>query len=155
MKHASTFFLKTVTVLIAASVLGALIRFPQTEGRAANLDLLSIYADPLIIYCYLASIPFFVGIFQVLKLLGFMENNTIFSQAAVMAVKNIKACALISILFIVIAMGWIRLTSGNDDPAGAMALGIGLTFVSAVIATASDVFQKLLQKAVKLHSKEI
>ena len=64
MKRSSTLFLKAILCLIAIVVLAGLIWFPQTEGRAANLDLISIYADPLIIYFYLASIPFFYGLYQ-------------------------------------------------------------------------------------------
>lgn len=59
MSRGSTLFLKGVIVCIALIVLASMIWFPQTEGRATNLDLISIYADPLIIYTYFASIPFF------------------------------------------------------------------------------------------------
>jgi hypothetical protein len=58
MKKSSTFFLKVVILLIAIGVLAGLIWFPQTEGRAAHLDLISIYTDPFIIYIYIASTPF-------------------------------------------------------------------------------------------------
>jgi hypothetical protein len=58
MKHSSTLFLKLVILLIAVGALVGMIRFPQTEGRAVNLDLISIYADLFIIYAYIASIPF-------------------------------------------------------------------------------------------------
>ncbi|MBI3887761.1 DUF2975 domain-containing protein, partial [Candidatus Microgenomates bacterium] len=63
MKRGSTLFLKIVINLIAVGVLSALLWFPQTEGRAANLDLISIYSDPFILYGFIASIPFFVGLY--------------------------------------------------------------------------------------------
>ena len=69
MKKGSTLFLKFVICLIAIVTLILLIWFPQLEGRAVNLDLISIYADPLIIYAYIGSIPFFVGLYQAFKLL--------------------------------------------------------------------------------------
>ena len=47
MKKSSTIFLQAVIVLIGIAALAIMIRFPQTEGRAANLDLFSIYADPM------------------------------------------------------------------------------------------------------------
>lgn len=148
MKKLPTLFLKLVIFFIGIGAFAALIRFPQTEGRAANLDLISIYTDPLIIYVYIASIPFFVALFQAINLLGFIEKDTIFSQLAVNVVKNIKYCAISIICFLVVAMVWIRLASGNDDPAGAMAVGIGMILISTVAATASIVFQKVLQNAV-------
>src|SRR5215216_3827415 len=100
MKLSSIVFLKVVIVLIAIGALAGMIRFPQTEGRAANLDLISIYKDPFIIYLYVASIPFFVALYQAIKLLGFVEQNKIFSETAVKAVRKIKHCALAFIGFI-------------------------------------------------------
>ena len=55
--------------------------FHQLEGRAANLDLISIYMDPLIIYTYIGTIPFFFSLYQVFKLLGYVEGNEVFSQS--------------------------------------------------------------------------
>ena len=75
MKPSSTLFLKIVLCLIATCALVGIIWFPQTEGRAANLDLISIYADPLILYSFIASIPFFVGLYNAFKLLGFIDAN--------------------------------------------------------------------------------
>src|SRR5688500_13286956 len=95
MKKGSTLFLKGVTLLIALVALVWLIWFPQLEGKATNLDLISIYSDPLIIYTYIGSISFFAGLYQAFKLLGYIENNKIFSHLSVNAVKNIKYCAVI------------------------------------------------------------
>ncbi len=153
MKKGSTLFLKVVISLIAIGVLAALIWFPPNEGRAKNLDLISIYLNPFIAYIYLASIPFFVALFQAIRLLGYVDKNKIFSQPAVKALRNIKYCAMAIIGLLLVAMVWIRLASGDDDPAGAMALGICMTFVSIVVATASAVFQKLLQNAVDIKSE--
>ena len=94
MKTGSTLFLKFVICLIAIGALIWLMWFPQLEGRAANLDLLSIYKDPLIIYTYLGSIAFFVALYQAFKLLGYVDGNKVFSQSSVNAVRNIKYCAI-------------------------------------------------------------
>lgn len=149
-KRGSTLFLKAVVLLIGTGMLAGLLWFPRTEGRAAHLDLISIYADPFIIYVYIASIPFFVALFQAIKLLGFIENNNVFSQAAVKAVKNIKLCAITIICFLAVAMVWVKAASGNDDPVGAIAVGICMAFAATVIATATAVLQKLLQNAVDI-----
>jgi hypothetical protein len=75
MKKLSTLFLKFVLSLIAIGALIWLIWFPQLEGRAANLDLISIYKDPLIIYAYIGSIPFFVALYQAFNLLGYIDGS--------------------------------------------------------------------------------
>lgn len=153
MKRSSTLFLKVVIVLIAIGVLAGMLWFPQTEGRAANLDLVSIYRDPFIIYIYIGSIPFFVGLFQIFKLLNFIDANKAFSQGAVNTLKNVKFASLSLIGFIVLALFYIRFFVQGEDSAGPTALGILASFAAAVIATAAAVFQKLLQNAVDIKSE--
>src|SRR3989344_4781932 len=119
LKRSSTFFLKLVLCFIAIIVLAGLIWFPQTEGRAANLDLISIYTDPFIIYIYIGSIPFFAGLYQAYKLLGLIEKNKAFSQSAVNTLRNMKFASLALIGFITLALFHIRFAApGDDDPAG-------------------------------------
>ncbi|HEY0602113.1 MAG TPA: DUF2975 domain-containing protein [Herpetosiphonaceae bacterium] len=153
LNRGSTLFLKVVILLIAVVVLAAMIMFPQTEGRATNLDLISIYADPLIIYGYIASIPFFAALYQAFKLLGYIDTNNVFSQLAVKALRNIKYCAIIISGFIVLGILFIRLFAQGDDPAGPTALGIFTTFASIVVATAAAIFERLLQNAVDIKSE--
>jgi hypothetical protein len=153
MKKGSTLFLKFVICLIAIGALIWLIWFPQLEGRAADLDLLSIYMDPLIIYAYIGSIPFFAALYQAFKLLGHMDGNKVFSQLSVNAVRNIKTCAFTFSGFIVLGLLYIRLFVKGEDPAGVTALGMVITFASIVIATAAAIFQRLLQNAVDLKSE--
>ena len=153
MKKSATFFLKVVILLIAIGVLAGLIWFPQTEGRAAHLDLTSIYTDPFILYIYLASTPFFVGLYHAFKLLNCIDANKAFSQVAVNTLKNMKFASLSLIVFIALAELYIRFFAHGDDPAGPTALGILASFTAIVIATAAAVFQKLLQNAVDIKSE--
>jgi hypothetical protein len=153
MKRGSTLFLKIVILLIAIVVLAGMLWFPQLEGRATNLDLISIYKDPFIIYIYIASIPFFVGLYQAFKLLNFIDANKAFSQGAVNTLRNMKFASLSLIGFIALAELYIRFFAHGDDPAGPTALGIFAAFAAAVIATAAAVFQRLLQNAVDIKSE--
>lgn len=153
MKKGSTLFLRFVLCLIAVVVLVWLIIFPQLEGRAANLSLLGIYSDPLIIYTYIGSTAFFTGLFQAFKLLGFVDQNAVFSEAAVKAVRTIKYCAIVFSVFVVLGIVYIRLTVVNDDIAGVAALAIVTTFASVVVATVAAVLQRLLQNALDMKSE--
>lgn len=153
MKHGSTLFLKVVILLIAIAVLSWILVFPQLEGRAKYLDLISIYSDPFIIYGYIASIPFFVGLYQAFKLLNLIDANKAFSQGAVNTLKHMKFATLSLTGFIALAVFYIRFFVHGDDPAGPTALGIIISFASIVIATAAAVFQKLLQNAVDIKSE--
>ena len=153
MKKGSTLFLKIVILFVAIGVLAGMIRFPQTEGRATNLDLISIYTDPFIIYIYIGSIPFFIGLYQAFKLLNFIEANKAFSQGAINTLKNMKYASLSLIGFIALALFYIRFFVHGDDPAGPTMLGICMALAFGVIATAAGVFQKLLQNAVDMKSE--
>ncbi len=153
MKRTSTLFLKVVILLIALLVFVGLIWFPQTEGRAVNLDLISIYKDPFIIYIYIGSTPFFIGLYQAFKLLKLIEAKRAFSQGAVNALKKIKLASFSLIGFITLALLFIRFFAEGDDPAGPTVLGIIACFSIVVIATAAAVFQRLLQNAVDMKSE--
>jgi hypothetical protein len=156
MKKSSTLFLKVIILLIGIGALALLIKEPQTEGRNVNADLFTIYfRDPFLAYVYIGSIPFFVALYQAFKLLGYIDKNRIFSQVSVNAVRNIKYCAIIIIAFIMGAEAFLFIVQRgkSDDIAGGVAMGIFITFISIIIATAAAVFEKLLQNAVDIKSE--
>jgi len=154
MKQSSTIFLKVVIVLIGIVALAIMIRFPLTEGRAANLDLFSIYTDPLILYGYAASIPFFIALYKAFKLLGYIGQNKAFSLNSVRTLSSIKYCAIALSILIVMAGIYIRIFHNkDDDPAGFLAICIVTTFVSLVVATAAAVFEKILQNGMDIKSE--
>lgn len=135
-------------------VLAALLWEPHLEGRNANADAVTIYFhDPFLAYIYLGSLPFFFALYQAFKLLGYIEHNKTFSPGSVMALRKIKYCAIIVILFLVGAMAQIMAFHGEDDPAGAIAIGIVLTFATSVIATFAALLQKLFQNALDIKSE--
>lgn len=147
-------FLQGVIVLIGIVALGILIRLPLTEGRAVNLDLFHTYADPFIIYGYLASSAFFVGLYQAILLLQYIAQNNVFSPNSVRALRNIKYCAAALSLSIVMAGLYIKMFHApEDDPAGFLALCFVMTFASIVTATAAAVFERVLQNAVDIKSE--
>lgn len=154
MKKTSTIFLQGVVVLIGIVALVILIRLPLTEGRAKNLDLFSIYADPFILYGYTASIAFFIALYKAFKLLGYIGHNKVFSSNSVKTLRSIKYCAIILSILIVMAGVYIRIFhSKGDDPAGFIAICIVTTFVSVVVATAAAIFERILQNAVDIKSE--
>ncbi|HET7115839.1 MAG TPA: DUF2975 domain-containing protein [Hanamia sp.] len=154
MKRVPIIFLQVVIVLIGIVALAILLWFPLTEGRAANLDLFSIYFDPFILYGYAASIVFFVALYKAFKLLGYIGQNRVFSSNSVKTLKSIKYCAIVLSILIVLAGLYIRLFHNkDDDPAGFLAICIVTTFVSIVVATAAAIFEKLLQNAIDMKSE--
>ncbi len=156
MKKSSTIFLQVVIVLIGIGVLALMLWEPHLEGRNVNATLFEIYfKDPFLAYVYIGSIPFFVALYQAIKVLGYAGQNKIFSQAAVNTLRTIKYCAITLAAFIMGAEGYIFIVSRKveEDIAGGVMMGVILIFVSAVVATAAAVFERTLQNAVDIKSE--
>ncbi len=154
MKRASTIFLQAVVVLIAIIALIIMIRMPLSEGRAKNLDLFHVYADPFILFGYVSSIAFFIALYKAFRLLGYIGKNNVFSPGAVSALKGIKYCAIVLAFLIATAAVFIRISHNkDDDPAGFIAMCIILIFACIVVITAAAVFEKILQKAIDMKSE--
>jgi hypothetical protein len=153
MKRSSPIFLQIVIVLIGIGALALMLWEPHIEGRNTHATLFAIYfKDPFLAYAYIASIPFFVALYQAFKVLGYAGQNQVFSQAAVKALRTIKFCAIALIGFV--AGGELFIVFGNsDDRAGGVFMGILLTFGSIVIATAAALFERILQNAVDIKSE--
>jgi hypothetical protein len=153
MKFGATVFLRVVLVLIAIGALALLLWEPHLEGRNANATLFAIYfKDPFLAYAYVAAIPFFVGIYQAFKVLGYAGRNEEFSVPAVKAVRTIKLCAIAIIVFVAIGEVIIMLNS-EEDRAGGVVIGAFILFASVVVATAMAVLERAMQKAVDLKSE--
>jgi cytochrome bd-type quinol oxidase subunit 2 len=148
--------MQTVIVLIGIGVLVALLWEPHLEGRNVNATLFEIYfKDPFLAYVYFGSIPFFVGLCQVFKVLGYARQEKIIAQVTVNAMRTIKYCALITAGAIVAASAFLMIAarSNGEDAAGAVALGIVAAFAAIVIGAAAALFERILQNALDIKSK--
>ncbi len=154
MKRGSTIFLQVVIALLGVGVLALLLWEPQVEGRNVNATLFEIYfKDPFLAYIYLAFVPFF-GLYQAFKILGYARRNEIFFQRSVRALRIIKYCALTTAIFILGAEAYLFIfIRGKDDIAGGVMMGVFIILVSAIIATAAAVFERILQNAVEIKSE--
>ena len=153
LKKSATIFLQVVIVLIGIGVLAVMLWEHNNEGRNADATLFEVYfKDPFLAYAYIASIPFFVALYQAFKVLGYAGQNTVFSPAAVQALRTIKYCAIALIGFV--AVGEIFMMLGkSDDRAGGVFMGILITLGSVGIATAAAMFERALQHAVAIQSE--
>ena len=152
MKRGSTIFLQVIIVLIGVGALALLLWEPHIEGRNAHATLFEIYfKDPFLAYAYIASIQFFMALYQAFKVLGYAGQNKVFSQEAVKALRTIKICAIVIVGFVAVGEIFIML-GDSDDRAGGVFMGILITFASIVIATAAALFERILQNAVDMKS---
>jgi hypothetical protein len=156
MKRSSTIFLQVVIVFIGMGALALLLWEPHLEGRNAHATVLQIYFnDPFLAYAYVASIAFFVALYQAFKLLGYVGRSEVFSQRSVKALRTIKYCAISLVGFLAGAEAYFSIVQRGkgEDIAGGVMMGLLLIFVSVVVATAAAVFERTLQSAVELKSE--
>ena len=155
MKSSSTIFLQIVIVLVGLGALAILLGEPHLEGRNAHATTFEVYfKDPFLAYVYVASIPFFVALYQAFKLLGYAGQNRVFSPEAVKALRIIKYCALAILGFVVASVAFMPFSDPDDDdgPQGVV-MRIVAAFGTIVIATAAAMFERLLQNAVEMKSE--
>lgn len=156
MKKSSTVFLQVIIVLVGLGVLAFMLWEPHLEGRNVNATLFEIYFnDPFLAYVYVASIAFFVALYQAFQLLGYIGQNKVFSLNSVKALRTIKYCAIILVAFIVGAEGYLFIVQRKveEDIAGGVMMGLVMIFISVVAAIVATVFENILQGAMEIQSE--
>ncbi len=152
MKKSSVIFLKIALVLIGLGALAFMLGEPQIEGRNIHSTLFEIYFKDLFLACaYIASIPFFVALYKAFKILGYAEENQLFSQPVLNALRTIKYCAVSLIGFLMVGEAYLFIVQrGKDDIAGGVAMGLLMIIASSAIAIAAAIFEKRLNGTLSL-----
>jgi len=153
MKKYSTIFLKLAVIFIGTLVL-ALCIFGSIW--LANNPVNSNYTHilyPIIIGILISALPFFVALYQALRLLGYIDRNIAFSELSVKALKNIKYCAVTICTLYAIIMPFVYVVAEKDDAPGLIIIGMVPIFASVVIAVFAAVLQRLLKQAIDIKSE--
>lgn len=153
MKRSSIIILQAAVVVFGLAALAFMLGEPHVEGRNAHATPFEVYfKDPLLAYVYLASIPFFVALFQAFKVLGYAAHNHVFSPAAVHALRTIKYCAIAMIGFTLLSFAFVPFAEGDDGPPGVI-LRLLVIIPTIVAAAAAAMFERVLQNAVDIKSE--
>lgn len=153
LRRSSAAFLQGVLTLIGFGALAFLLWEPHIEGRNATATVIEVYFyDPFLAYAYVASIPFFVGLYHGFQFLGHAGKSQVFSPAAVISLRTIKRCSIAMIGFVAVGEMFI-LMNDSEDRAGGVFMGVMIAFCSIIVATASAMFEHILQKAVDLKTE--
>lgn len=153
MKRGSTIFLKIAVFLIGVIVLSLCIFFlPWLANDTAEMfPEFAFLQYPVLLGLYLTTIPFFVALYQAIRLLKLIDNEDAFSESSVNSLNLIKYCAItISILYVI---GSILLMSQSALHPGIAIIGFIIFFASVVIAVFAGVLQKLLRNTLEIKSE--
>lgn len=154
MKRGSTVFLQLVIVFFGLGALAFLLFEPHVEGRNTHATIFEVYfKDPFLAYAYVASVPFFVALYQAFKVLGYAGQNKVFSPEAVNALRIIKYCAIAIIGFVVVSVGFMPFNEDPEDRPPGVVLRVVVAFGSVVVASAAAVLERILKNAVEIKSE--
>lgn len=153
MKKGTTIFLKVAVILmglpiLALSVWGiiSLVQYPADPDYAYLLY-------PIIIGIYMASLPYYIALYQAFRLLGFIDKNQAFSNLSVFTLRKIKYCSLIISAIFVVVMPFVFMVADLDDAPGLIIFWMVPIFTAMVIAVFSAVLQRLLKEAIDIKSE--
>ncbi|MGM0840080.1 MAG: DUF2975 domain-containing protein [Bacillota bacterium] len=148
-----TLFLKIAVFLIGTPVLALCVfGLPWLAKDVAGWELAYLIYGILIVM-YVSAIPFFVALFQAIRLLSYIDKNDAFSELSVKALKNIKYCATTISIVYVAGMPLFYLMGERDDAPGVIVIGMMFVFAPLVIAVFAAVLQKLLKNAIDIKSE--
>ncbi len=135
-------------MLIGIGALGLLLWEPHLEGRNAHATPFEIYfKDPFLAYAYVASISFFIALYQAFKAVGYSGQN---KAAAARALRTIKFCAMALIGFV--AVGEIFILSSNTLEPGGLFIGLLITLGAIGIGAAATRLERRLNPARKSNA---
>lgn len=153
MKHGTTLFLKIAVILIGIPVLAlCILGLIWLADNPVNPDYAHILY-PILIGIFISAVPFFVALYQALRLLSYIDKNIAFSGLSVKALKNIKYCAVTICTLYVVIMPFVYFVAEKDDAPGLIIIGMIPIFASLVIAVFAAVLHKLLQEAIDIKSE--
>ena len=149
-ERGTTLFLKVTVFLIGIPILAVCVFVLPWIAKEAVGDYSAYWVYAVITILYATTIPYFVALYQALKLLSYIDKNKAFSELSVRALQVIKYCAFtISILFVA-CMPFLFHMAQEDDAPGLVGLGLVITFASLVIGVFAAVLQRLLKNAIDI-----
>ena len=155
-KPGSTTFLKIIIILVEIAVLAVCIYFLPESARRDAIERPGDYSlYPLLVCAYGISITFSVALYQIFKLLTYIEKKNAFSEFSLQSLKVIKKCTFTVIFFIFLAIVYLRVLVEftGDDAAGPISLGLMGILATSIIAAIVDVLQKPIKNFLDTQPK--
>lgn len=155
MRKGLTHITRGIVYLMAVSVFAVCaILLPELAREEAVGKVNPPSSYPFLIGAWVLSIPIFTALYQTLKLVSYIDENSAFSNRSVKALQIIKYCSIAFSILIVLGTGAVivlaRSANPSEDVAGLITMGFIFTFVSSIIAAFVAVLQRLLNDAIEM-----
>ncbi|PFJ29041.1 MULTISPECIES: DUF2975 domain-containing protein [Bacillus cereus group] len=155
-KQGASTFLKVIILLIGIAVLAACIFFLPEAARRDAIERPGDYSlYPLLICAYGICITLSLALYQLFKLLTYIEKKIALSELSLQSLKVIKKCAFTLIIFILLAIVYLGVHAQftGDDAAGPISLGLMGILATSIIVAIMDVLQKPIKNFLDLQPK--
>ena len=137
--------LKLFTILLGIFVLLFLLLVIPDETDFTKLGILT----PFVISIYISSIPFYISIYNLFKLLIQIEKEVFFSKNSINILKRIKYSTYSFSLIYILQIPIMYYIATKDDAPGILLLILILSFTPLVIGISISILQKILEKEIK------
>jgi len=155
LKRATTHFLRFAIFCLGALVLALCVfALPSIwKGGSEDFPMASKAIFMIVVNLGASAIPFFIALWQALKLLGAIDKGTAFSEASVLALRNIKRCAIAIAVLYVVNVPLLFPIADADDAPGLLVIGMAIAGAPIVVAVFAAVLERLLQDAIVMKSE--
>ncbi|TAH33588.1 DUF2975 domain-containing protein [Candidatus Saccharibacteria bacterium] len=157
LNKASTLFLKLAIFSIGAIVLALCVfALPaiwqdvpsETHGQAVWFQVRAI-----LIAFYVGAVPFYIALFQSLKLLGYIDKGKAFSNLSVGALKVIAWCGVAISAIFVASLPFFYVWADRADAPGLIPMGMILACAAFTVTVFAAVMQRLLKQAIEMKQE--
>lgn len=148
MKKSLMTLFQVLVVLFGIAAVIFMIAEPLFEGRNNNATLFQVYFNDAFLACaYIASISFFMVLYQVFKLFGYAGEGKMASVNSVKALAAIKYSAMSLIISLLVGEAYLFIVQRKieEDIAGGVAMGLMLIFGSVIVGVVAARFERLLR----------
>lgn len=155
MKKGSTNFLRGFVLFLGLATLAICVfalpemwkggseEFP-TASRSVFLIMLGLYAT---------AVPFFIALWQAMKLLRNIDQNNAFSESSVQALRTSKHCWIVIAVLYLGGVPLLLPIAQADDAPGLMLFGLIIALAPVAVAAFAAVLERLLQSGMELRSE--
>lgn len=155
MERVSTFFLRGAVAAIAAVTLAfCIFALPALwMGAAGEFGVAARAVYGVVIAMYAAATPFWIGLYQAWRLLGFIDKRTAFSRASTKALQTVTYCAAIISVIFAVSLPMFYVWAQHTDAPGLIVIGMFFVGASLTVAVFATVLGRLFLEAAHIKSE--
>lgn len=138
----------TIVLLLCIFALPAMWRGVEEEYPTITYVFYSI-----LLALYVAAIPFFITLFQSLKLLHYIDKGKAFSNLSVQVLKYIAYCGVVICFIFTAILPLLYVWAEYEDAPGLIVIGMMFVGASLTVSVFAAVMQRLLHEAITYKSE--